>query len=45
MPSYLDSKNAVHTNRVTVTITYQWIPEKYLGGVTFKSTAQLEVCY
>jgi hypothetical protein len=45
MPSYLDANNNVHTNRVTVTITYQWIPELYLGGLTISRTAQMEVCY
>jgi Flp pilus assembly protein TadG len=27
------------TNTVTVTITYQWIPEAYLGGITLSSTS------
>jgi Flp pilus assembly protein TadG len=27
------------TNTVTVTITYQWIPEAFLGGVTLSSTS------
>jgi Flp pilus assembly protein TadG len=27
------------TNTVTVTITYTWIPEAYLGGVTLTSTS------
>jgi Flp pilus assembly protein TadG len=27
------------TNMVTVTITYQWIPEAYLGGITLTSTS------
>jgi Flp pilus assembly protein TadG len=27
------------TNTVTVTITYQWIPEAYLGGITLTSTS------
>jgi Flp pilus assembly protein TadG len=29
------------TNTVTVTISYQWIPEAYLGGITFTSTSTL----
>jgi hypothetical protein len=45
LPSYLDANNKVHTNRVTVTITYQWIPELFLGGLTITRTAQMEVCY
>jgi Flp pilus assembly protein TadG len=27
------------TNTVTVTITYQWVPEAYLGGITLTSTS------
>jgi Flp pilus assembly protein TadG len=28
------------TNKVRVTITYQWIPEAYLGGITMTSTSE-----
>jgi Flp pilus assembly protein TadG len=30
-------------NTVTVTLTYQWIPEMYLGGYTLTSTSTLPV--
>jgi Flp pilus assembly protein TadG len=30
-------------NTVTVTLTYQWIPEAYLGGYTLTSTSTLPV--
>jgi Flp pilus assembly protein TadG len=32
-------------NTVTVTVTYRWVPEAYLGGITLSSTAQMPVCY
>lgn len=32
-------------NTVTVTLTYQWIPEAYLGGVTLTSTSVLPMNY
>jgi Flp pilus assembly protein TadG len=33
------------TNTVTVTVTYQWIPEAYLGGITFSSTSVALMSY
>jgi Flp pilus assembly protein TadG len=33
------------TNTVTVTISYQWIPEAYLGGVTLTSTSVMPMSY
>jgi Flp pilus assembly protein TadG len=33
------------TNTVTVTLTYQWLPEAFLGGVTLSSTAQIPMSY
>jgi Flp pilus assembly protein TadG len=45
MPTYLDANNYARTNRVTVTITYRWVPEMFLGGVTLRNTAQREVSY
>ena len=32
-------------NTVTVTITYQWIPEAFLGGITLTSTAVSVMSY
>jgi Flp pilus assembly protein TadG len=48
MPTYLDySQNPPQwrTNTVTVTVTYQWIPELYLGGITLSSTSVEPVTY
>jgi Flp pilus assembly protein TadG len=33
------------TNTVTVTVTYQWIPELYLGGVTLTSTSVAQMAF
>jgi len=30
---------------VSVTVTYQWLPEAFLGGVTLKSTSTVPVSY
>lgn len=35
----VNNQLVVVRNTVTVTITYQWIPEAYLGGVTLTSTS------
>jgi Flp pilus assembly protein TadG len=32
-------------NTVTVTITYQWVPEAYLGGITLSSTSTTVMSY
>jgi hypothetical protein len=32
-------------NIVTVTITYQWIPEAFLGGITLSSTSVMPMAY
>ena len=32
-------------NTVTVTVTYQWIPEAFLGGITLRSTSVLPMSY
>src|SRR5262249_44947340 len=31
-------------NTVTVRVTYQWIPEAYLGGITLSSTSVATMC-
>jgi Flp pilus assembly protein TadG len=32
-------------NTVTVTLSYQWIPETYFGGITLKSTSVVPMSY
>jgi hypothetical protein len=32
-------------NTVTVTLTYQWIPEAFFGGITLRSTSVLPMSY
>ena len=43
----LDASNNVIPiqNTVTVTLTYQWIPEAILGGVTLSSTSVMPMSY
>ena len=43
----LDSNNNVIPiqNTVTVTLTYQWVPEGFLGGVTMSSTSVMPMSY
>jgi hypothetical protein len=43
----LDANNNVVPiqNTVTVTLTYQWIPEAILGGVTLSSTSVMPMSY
>jgi hypothetical protein len=50
MPTYPDTTSAGppfnwRINEVTVTITYNWIPEAYLGGITFTHTSTMPVEY
>jgi Flp pilus assembly protein TadG len=47
MPVYYDTKaNKWKTNNVTVTVTYQWMPEVYLvGPLTLTTTTTTPVCY
>jgi Flp pilus assembly protein TadG len=45
-PTYYDSNSGKwRTNTVTVTITYQWIPEAYLGSITLTSTSVMPMSY
>jgi Flp pilus assembly protein TadG len=45
-PTYYDYTNNVwRTNTVTVKVTYQWIPEAYLGGITLTSTSVMPISY
>jgi hypothetical protein len=32
-------------NTVSVTVTYQWIPEAFLGGITLQSTSVMPMAY
>ena len=43
----LDNNNNVVPiqNTVTVTLTYQWVPELFLGGVTLSSTSVMPMSY
>ena len=43
----LDSSNNVVPiqNTVKVTLTYQWVPEAFLGGVTLSSTSVMPMSY
>jgi hypothetical protein len=43
----LDANNNVTPiqNTVTVTLTYQWLPEAYLGSITMSSTSVMPMCY
>jgi len=34
-----------HTNKVRVTLSYQWIPEAFLGGITLSSTSEMTMSY
>ncbi len=43
----LDANNNIVPvqNTVTVTLTYQWVPEAYLGGITLTSTSVMPMSY
>jgi hypothetical protein len=43
----LDASNNVIPiqNTVTVTLTYKWLPEEFLGGVTLSSTSVMPMSY
>jgi Flp pilus assembly protein TadG len=43
----LDASNDVVPiqNSVTVTLTYQWLPELFLGGITLSSTSVMPMTY
>jgi Flp pilus assembly protein TadG len=46
MPVYYDFTNKVWKgNTVTVTITYQWVPEAFFGGITMTSTSVMPQTY
>src|SRR5262245_56192475 len=39
------SSSVTVTNTVTVTLTYQWVPEGFLGGITLRSTSVMPMSY
>ena len=41
----VNNNPVANRNTVTVTLTYQWIPEAFLGGVTLHSTSVLPMSY
>ena len=43
--SIVSNKIVATTNIVTVTITYQWIPEAFLGGIKLSSTSVMPMAY
>jgi hypothetical protein len=45
MPTYLDTHGNVLTNKVTVTVTYQWTPPFYFSQMTFTTTSVMTVQY
>jgi Flp pilus assembly protein TadG len=47
MPIYLanPATGQYLRNRVTVTISYNWVPEAYLGNITLTSTSIMEMSY
>jgi Flp pilus assembly protein TadG len=46
MPTYFDAAKQVwRSNSVHVTISYQWLPEAFLGGITLTSTSEMPMSY
>jgi hypothetical protein len=50
MPTYPDTTSAGppfnwRINEITVTVNYTWIPEAYVGGITFTATSTMPVEY
>jgi hypothetical protein len=46
MPVYYDYTRQVwRSNAVHVTISYEWIPEAYLAGITLTSTSEMPMSY
>jgi Flp pilus assembly protein TadG len=44
-PTYLDAANQPKKNNVRVTVTYQWVPEAFLGGIALSSTSVMPMSY
>lgn len=45
MPTYKDASGNTVVNKVTVSITYTWVPEGIFGPLTFKSTSVMPMAY
>jgi Flp pilus assembly protein TadG len=43
--SVVNGQVVATANTVSVTLTYQWIPEAFLGGITLTSTSVMPMCY
>jgi Flp pilus assembly protein TadG len=43
--STVNGKVVATANTVSVTLSYQWIPEVFLGGITLTSTSVMPMCY
>ena len=41
----VNNQPVANRNTVTVTVTYQWIPEAFLGGITLRSTSVQPMSY
>jgi Flp pilus assembly protein TadG len=41
----VNGKMVTTRNSVRVTVSYQWIPETYFGGVRLSSTSEMPMCY
>jgi Flp pilus assembly protein TadG len=44
-PKYAAPDGTVTINTVTVTVTYQWLPEAIFGGVTLTSTSKMPMSH
>jgi Flp pilus assembly protein TadG len=43
--SVVNGNVVASTNTVSVTITYKWLPEAFLGGITLRSTSVMPMAY
>jgi hypothetical protein len=44
--TYVDANRDVHGNTLTVTVSYDWLPETIITGpITFSSTSQIAITY
>ena len=41
----MNGQSVVIQNTVSVTVTYQWVPEAFLGGMTLSSTSECPMSY
>jgi hypothetical protein len=45
LPKQFNDDKTATTNIVIVTVTYQWLPEAYFGGVTLSSTSKMPMSF